>query len=288
MKSRINAQTNLTGIIGNPIGHSFSPMMHNYLYELLDLNYVYLAFDIKKKLLEDGVNGLVALGARGFNVTVPHKESILPMLDEVEKSAKIIGAVNTVLVENGRIIGYNTDITGFKKSIQDAGFDSKGKIVSVLGGGGAARAAIIGLIELGVSKVNIINRDNERAQQIITTYEKNGIDNINNILAKDVEEAIKQSSLIINATSVGMKGYLQSQSPLPGEYFNEEMWVCDMVYNPQETVFLSEAGRKGCKLIDGLDMLVHQGADAFKIWTNVEPPREKVKELILKYISYNV
>lgn len=288
MNSTIDAKTILTGIIGSPIGHSFSPIMHNHLFKLLELNYVYLAFDVKSEKLEDGVKGLVAIGTRGFNVTVPYKEEIISILHEVDKNAQIIGAVNTVLVENGRTIGYNTDIMGFMRSIKETGFSSKGKIVSVLGAGGAARAAISGLIELGASEVNIINRNQERSQQIISTYQSKGIDNIRNIPPKDIEKAIKQSSLIVNATPVGMNGYLQKESPLPSEYFNKDMWVCDLVYNPQETVFLYEAKKRGCNLINGLDMLVHQGADAFKIWTNVDPPREKMKELLLKYISYKM
>ncbi|KUO50601.1 MAG: hypothetical protein APF76_08105 [Desulfitibacter sp. BRH_c19] len=285
MKKTINAQTKLLGLIGSPVGHSLSPMMHNHLLGLLDLNYVYTAFDLKPELLGDGVKGLVALGARGFNVTVPHKEKILPFLDEIEANAKIIGAINTILVENGRTFGYNTDITGFKKSILRAGFSPKGKTVSVLGAGGAARAAIIGLSELEAAVINIINRDQERAQTIIETYEKDAIDNIKNIHTQDTEEALRQSSLVVNATSVGMKGYLSEVSPIPGEYLNNGIWVCDLVYNPLETIFLKEAKRNGCIIIDGLDMLVHQGADAFKIWTGVEPPRQEIKKFLINQIA---
>ena len=280
MKNTINAKTNLIGIIGSPIGHSFSPIIHNYLFELLDLNYAYLAFDVKPDLLADAVRGLVSLRVRGFNVTVPHKEKILPLLDHVEKNAQIIGAANTILVENSRTIGYNTDITGFKRSIEDAGFCTQGKIVTVLGAGGAARAAIIGLIELGAKEVNIINRNEEKTQLIIDSYNANGIGNIKNVSMKNSYDAIGESELIVNATSVGMKGYLPDETPIPPEYFTAGMWVCDLVYNPLETVFLSEARKRGCNIINGLHMLVHQGADAFKIWTEVDPPREKVSELL--------
>lgn len=284
MKNTINAKTNFIGIIGNPVGHSLSPLIHNHLFALLDLNYVYLAFDVEPELLADAVRGLAALGAGGFNVTVPYKEKIMPLLDHVEKSAQIIGAVNTVLVEKGRIMGYNTDVTGFKRSIQEAGFSTEGKMVTVLGAGGAARAAIIGLIELGAREVNIINRNEKRTQAMIDYYKANGISNIKNIPVKGSFDAIRQSELIVNATSIGMKGYLPNETPIPPDYFAAGMWVCDLVYNPLETIFLSEAKKRGCNTINGLHMLVHQGADAFKIWTKVDPPREKVKELLQKSI----
>ena len=285
MKNTINAKTNLIGIIGNPVGHSLSPIIHNYLFELLDLNYAYLAFDVQPDLLADAVHGLIALGARGFNVTVPHKEKIMTLVDHVEKNAQIIGAINTILVENNKTIGYNTDVTGFKKSIEEAGFCTQDKIVTVLGAGGAARAAIIGLIELGAKEVNIINRNEEKTQVIIDSYKVNGINNIKNVSLKDSYEAINESKLIVNATSVGMKGYLPNETPIPSEYFTTGMWVCDLVYNPLETIFLSEARKRGCHIINGLHMLVHQGADAFKIWTDVDPPRAKVNELLLSVVG---
>jgi len=284
MKKTINAKTNLIGIIGNPVGHSLSPLIHNHLFDLLDLNFVYLAFEVKPELLQDAVYGIAALGARGFNVTVPYKEKIMPLLDHVEKNAQIIGAVNTVLIEKGRTMGYNTDVAGFKRSISEAGFCAAGKTVTVLGAGGAARSAIIGLIELGAKEVNIINRNEKRTQAIIDCYNANGINNIKNISVKDSYVAIRKSELIVNATSVGMKGYLTNETPIPPEYFSAGMWVCDLVYNPIETMFLSEAKKRGCNIINGLHMLVHQGADAFKIWTKIDPPREKIKELLLKSI----
>lgn len=280
MKNTINSYTKLLGIIGNPLGHSLSPLIHNHLFALLDLNYVYLAFEVEQELLENAVYGLTALGARGFNVTVPYKEKIMEFLDHAEKNAQIIGAVNTVLIKKGKIVGYNTDVSGFKKSIEEAGFYSKGKIVTVLGAGGAARAAIIGLLELGAREVNIINRNENKSQAIIDFYKANGINNLKNIPIKDAYDAIRQSELVVNATSVGMKGYLPNETPIPAYYFNEGMWVCDLVYNPLETRFLSEAKKRGCNIINGLNMLVHQGADAFKIWTKIDPPREKIKELV--------
>lgn len=281
MKNTIDAKTNLIGLIGSPVGHSLSPIIHNYLFEILDLNYRYLAFDVQPERLTDAVRGLAAIGARGFNVTVPHKEKIMPLLDHVEKNTKIIGAVNTILLENGKIMGYNTDVTGFKRSIEEAGFCAQDKTVTVLGAGGAARAAIIGLVELGAKEVNIINRNEEKTQVIIDAYKANGISNIKNISLKDSHDAIRESKLIVNATSVGMKGYLPDESPIPSEYFTAGMWVCDLVYNPLETVFLSEARKRGCNIINGLHMLVHQGADAFKIWTEIDPPREKINKLLL-------
>lgn len=284
MQSKINAKTGLLGIIGNPIAHSLSPLMHNYLLETLELDFVYLAFDLKTSFLEEGVKGLVSLGAKGFNVTVPHKEAVINYLDHVEKSAKLIGAVNTVLIKEGKTYGYNTDITGFKESIDRTGLSLKGKNVSVLGAGGAARAAIIGLLELGASKVNIINRNKEKTSQLIDSYQTQGIKNLNNILVEQGEEAINNSTLIVNATPVGMKGYLPGESPIPSDFLHEGMWVCDLVYNPLETVLLAEATQKGCQVIDGLEMLVQQGADAFKIWTGVHPPRDKMRNLLIEHI----
>lgn len=282
MVREINSSTKLLCLLGSPVEHSLSPIMHNYLFNKLDLNYLYLAFDVKPDDLHKSVEGLKAIGVKGFNVTIPHKENIIYILDEIDYSAKMVGAVNTVVLKNGKLYGYNTDITGFKKSLNASGCKVSGKKVAVLGAGGAAKAVVRALFEENVDEVYIINRHHQKAEQIAAAYRNNQISNIKSVHNTNIKDIIKDCTLVVNTTSVGMNGYLPDKTPIPSKYLNDTVWVYDLVYNPLETVLLREAKKMGCKIISGLDMLVHQGADAFKIWTGIEPPRETVKELLLK------
>lgn len=281
MNKTINSQTKLTCLLGNPVGHSFSPLIHNTLFKKLELNYRYLAFNVKPVDLEKAVHGLKAIGVVGFNVTIPHKEAIINLLDHVEERAEAVGAVNTVLFKDNQLYGYNTDITGFKKSLIEAGFSPNNKRITVLGAGGAAKAVIKALVEENASEVYVINRNQEKALKIIEEYKKIGVTNIKNIQKREIFEAVQECSLIVNATSIGMKGYLVDESPLPKEYLNSKMWLCDLIYNPLKTRFLRDGEAMGCKIVNGLGMLINQGADAFKIWTGIEPPREVIKDLLL-------
>lgn len=282
---KIDSRYKLLGLLGNPVKHSLSPIMHNAVIAKTGLKYVYLAFSVELGSLQKAVEGFTALKAGGFNVTVPFKEAILPFLDEIDASAEMIGAVNTVLIKEGRTYGFNTDVSGFTRSIVEAGLDIRGGSVVVLGAGGAAKAAINALINMQAANIYIINRKQDKTQAIIDKYKHINSCSLWNISITEMDNALSNSDLLINATSVGMHGYMEYESPVSAQLFKKETWVCDLVYNPIKTVLLREAEKKGCKTIDGIDMLVHQGADAFKIWTGVEPPRDFMRKQLRAIIK---
>lgn len=260
----IDAQTELYGIIGNPVRHSLSPIIHNGAFRRMGLNAVYLAFEVND--LEEAIGGVRELGLRGVSVTLPFKTQILPYLDQIEGVASKIRAVNTILNEGGRMIGHNTDWEGALQALETK-VDLKGKRVILLGAGGAARAIGFGLKEKGC-QVIIFNRSQNRAK----------------ILAKELgcfhhplssfEEM--DGDILVNATSVGMYP-LDAESPIPKEILEEGMVVMDIVYRPLQTRLLREAAERGCMTIDGLEMLAHQGAAQLEIWTGKRPDILEIK-----------
>jgi len=282
----INHNTKIVGVIGHPIKHSFSPMMHNYAFNKLELGYVYLPFDISTTGLQDSLKGMVALGIKGFNVTIPHKERIIEYLDELSDSAKIVGAVNTVVNDNGNLIGYNTDVNGIINTLDEYKEQINGKTVSVLGAGGAARSVIYTLINhFNVKKINIINRTIEKAESLkdyfsskmlfekIKTYE---------LMPPDVTEILAKSKLIINASSIGMSPNEDDSPTTIAESFNKKQIVFDVVYNPRQTKLLKLAEEQGATTINGLKMFVEQGAKSFELWTNKQMPTENILEILNK------
>ncbi len=280
----INHNTKIVGVIGHPIKHSHSPMMHNYAFNKVGLEYVYLPFDIASANLKDALKGMVALGIAGFNVTVPHKERIVEYLDELSDSAKIVNAVNTVVNENGKLYGYNTDVNGIIKTLEEHSDKISEKTVSVIGAGGAARAVIYALINnFNVKKINIINRTIEKAESLkdyfsskmlfekIKTYE---------LIPPDVTSILAKSKLIVNASSIGMYPEEDDSPTTIPESFNSKQVVFDVVYNPRKTKLLSIAESKGATIVNGLNMFVEQGAKAFELWTNEKMPVEKITEIL--------
>jgi len=260
----IDAQTELYGIIGNPVRHSLSPIIHNGAFRRMGLNAVYLAFEVNN--LEEAISGLKELGLRGVSVTLPFKTQILPYLDQIEGVASKIRAVNTIVNEGGRMIGYNTDWHGALEALE-TNVDLKGKRVILLGAGGAARAIGFGLKEKGC-QVIIFNRSQKRAE----------------VLAKELGcfhhplscFGEMDGDILVNATSVGMYP-LDAQTPLPKEILKEGMVVMDIVYRPVRTRLLREAEERGCMTIDGLEMLAHQGAAQLEIWTGEKPDALEIK-----------
>ena len=280
----INHNTKIVGVIGHPIKHSFSPMMHNYAFDKLGLEYVYLPFDISTTGLQDSLKGMVALGIKGFNVTIPHKERIVEYLDELSDSAKIVGAVNTVVNDNGTLIGYNTDVDGIINTLEEYKERINGKTVSVLGAGGAARSVIYTLItHFNVKKINIINRTVEKAESLkdyfsskmlfekIKTYE---------LMPPDVTEILAKSKLIVNASSIGMSPDEDDSPTTIPESFNSKQIVFDVVYNPRKTRLLKLAEEQGAITINGLKMFVEQGAKSFELWTNEKMPTDSILEIL--------
>lgn len=265
----------IVGIIGFPLEHTLSPAMHNAAFAKLGLDYEYVPFEVSPDDLREALYGLRALRLRGFNVTIPHKETIIPMLDEVTKVARDIGAVNTVAIEDGKSVGYNTDGPGFINSLkEDAKFDPKGKKAVIIGAGGASRAVATMLAAAGIKSVVFSDMIDAKAKHL-AGYIRTQMD-IPAIAVKidshDLQESLDGSELLVNASPVGMYPKI-SESPLPEKIkLHSGLTVYDLVYNPQETELLKAARAVGAKSCSGLGMLVRQGALAFTIFTGEEAP----------------
>jgi len=255
--------------------------MHNAAFKVLGLDWVYLAFNVEPQWLPDAVVGIRALGFKGVNVTIPHKEAILPLLDEIDPLAKLIGAVNTVVVKEGKLVGYNTDASGFWRSLKEEGVDPQGKEALVLGAGGAARAVAFTLVERGCSKLYIANRTYNRAQELAEALKEAGPVSIEPLPLEEgpLSTILPEVDLIVNTTSVGMGGK-GGELPLRADKLEARHIVYDLVYNPPSTKLLEMARSKGCRAISGLSMLLYQGAEALTLWTGREAPIEVMKQVL--------
>ena len=284
----ITGSTKLTGLLGSPVAHSKSPAMHNEAFRLLGLDYVYLCFDVDENNMESAVEGLRTLGVAGFNCTMPDKTAICELLDDLSPAAKMIGAVNTVVNENGRYIGHNTDGIGYMQSVKDAGFDIKGETMTLLGAGGAASSIFVQAALDGVKKINLFSikdRFWEKAEKMVDMVNSNTDCDAKLIeLGNDdiLNEAISNSKILTNATSVGMAPNTDNCIVKDFSIFNENLIVSDVIYNPMETKLLKIAKEHGCPTFNGIYMLLYQGAEAFKLFTGKDMPVEEIKK---KYFS---
>lgn len=285
----ITGHTQLTALLGSPVAHSISPLMHNEAFHLLDLDYTYLCFNVNEENLETAVMGLKTCGIRGFNLTMPNKNKIVELLDELSPAARLIGAVNTVVNDNGRLTGYNTDGVGYMQAVRDAGYDVIGKTITIMGAGGAATAICAQAALDGVKKIHIFARETSR----FWNRTQKLVENINATLPcqailhenKDKEElaqAISESALLLNATSVGMAPDTEGSIIEDTSLYHPDLTVSDVIYNPRETRFLREAREAGCRTFNGMYMLLYQGAEAFRLWTGKEMPVDEIKA---KYFS---
>ncbi len=267
----------IVGIIGFPLEHSLSPAMHNAAFRKLGLDFEYVPFEVSPEDLREALYGLRALRLRGFNVTIPHKETIIPLLDEVTRLARDIGAVNTVVIENGRSVGYNTDGPGFINSLkEDARFEPKGKKAVIIGAGGASRAVATMLAAAGVKTIVFSDMIDHKAKQL-AGYIRTQMD-IPAISvspgSRELQESLEESELLVNASPVGMFPRVD-ESPLSENIrLHAGLTVYDLVYNPRETKLMKAAQAVGAKACSGLGMLVRQGALAFTIFTGEEAPFE--------------
>lgn len=258
-------------IIGDPVSHSLSPLIHNSAFSSLNLNYSYIAFRVPKTELEESVYSLKKADIAGFNVTLPHKVNVINFIDGLSIEAQKAGAVNTVNNENGKLIGYNTDIHGLMAPLEQRQIDFDGIEILILGAGGSCRAALVALSEKkGIKKINIVNRDQKKLDKIISMGKELGLNCIpldydNNIL----KEVSSSSKIIINATSIGLNNEL---SPLKSNFMSEGAFVFDIVYRPVFTNLLNNAKDAGCNLIFGYEMLLHQAKKSFEIWTGLQAP----------------
>jgi len=270
----ITAKTKILGVIGHPIEHSMSPIMHNTAINDLKLDYVYLAFDIEPQNLSKAIDGFRALNIKGISVTIPHKEAIMEFLDEIEPIAKNIGAVNTIKNKNGYLKARNTDGAGGKQSLIENGCELSDKKVLFIGAGGTARALSYFLAE-DVAQIIFLNIRKERSKLLAKELnEKTGVktfaDGISN---NTLKKFCSSSDILINASPIGMYPKI-NETPVAKEFLHKDLFVFDVVYNPLETKLLKDANEIGCKTLGGLDMLVNQGILAFEWWTEKLPKKE--------------
>ncbi|SEU13090.1 shikimate dehydrogenase [Lacrimispora sphenoides] len=286
MEKRISGKTGLLGLIGSPVGHSGSPAMYNYCFEKLGLDYAYLAFDIKVEEVEKAIEAIKTFRMRGCNVTMPCKNEAVKYMDELSPAARIIGAVNTIVNEDGRLTGHITDGQGFVDNLRDHGVEIAGKKIIVCGGGGAAAAIQVQCALEGAREISVFNIKDAFFERTLQTAEKirqekpECVVNVYDIADNEkMREEIASSDILANATIVGMKPMDQESVVKDVTMFRPGLVVVDAVYNPKETKMLREAKAAGCTCIDGQGMLVWQGAEAFKLYTGQEMPVQEVKEL---------
>lgn len=286
MAQRITGHTRLIGLIADPIRHSKSPMMHNTAFEALGLDYVYLAFELGEKSLKEAVCGLRALGARGFNVSMPYKSEMLRFMDEVLPAGKMCGAVNTVLIEDGRLIGTSTDGEGYMQACRHNNMDIIGKKITILGAGGAATAITMQAGLDGVDEISIFTREGASRQRALRNAAVLSAETSCRATVhpledpEDLRREIAESVLLCNATGVGFGSQL-GQCLIPDtSYLRPDLLVTDVIYSPAETPLLKMANEVGCRTCNGLDMMLYQGAASFRIWTDREMPVELVRKAL--------
>ncbi|WP_426366653.1 quinate/shikimate dehydrogenase [Mammaliicoccus lentus] len=286
----MDGRTKLVGLLATPIGHTLSPRLHNLGYSIKGLNYAYLAFEVGNDNLEEAVNGMRAVDAAGFNVSMPNKMEIIQYLDELDDSAKYFGAVNTVVNDNGKLIGHNTDGQGYVENLLNHGVEIEGKKITLVGSGGAATPIAIQLAQSGVSEISIFARNDQYFKQAEENARKINEDmkefnvKANIFPLEDKEQFRKEiadSVVLANGTSLGMKP-LDDLSIVDEtlDVLRKDLVVTDVVYNPQKSKLLQQAEDAGCTAINGLGMMSWQGAIAFKLFTGVDMPREEIVKIM--------
>lgn len=279
----------VTGIIGHPINHSLSPSLHNYIFAELGLKYIYLPFDVPLQNLKNALKGFVALGVKGFNVTLPHKEIISQYLSDVSEEAGIIGAVNTVINNSGNLVGYNTDVHGIIESLLPFEKEIKDETALVIGAGGAARAVIYSLIRrFKVGKIILVNRTQQKTESLKEYFSaKMKFYNFKTfeLIPPDLTEIFADSKLIINSSSIGMFPNIDDSPTLIEESFNKNQIVFDVVYTPVNTRLLQIAQKQGARTITGIKMFLEQAAASFELWAEEKMPKEKAELHLTKLIE---
>lgn len=277
--NRIDSNTLLFGVIGNPIRHSKSPIMMNRAFRETGINGVYTAFHVTADRIADFAAGVRAMGIRGVNVTIPHKLDIMSVLDEIDASAQAIGAVNTIVNEEGRLIGYNTDGIGYVRSLkEEAERELAGKRIVVIGAGGASRGIVYALANERPARITISNRSLERAQELADSLQ--GAADIIAITHDELQAACQEADIVINTTSVGMFPNT-GETPVNASWLKQDAVASDLIYNPLKTKFLLEAEQRGCRIHGGLGMFIYQGAYAFEYWTGQPAPAAAMRETVL-------
>jgi shikimate dehydrogenase len=274
------ASTGLVGIIGHPIRHSLSPRIHNAAFAAQGVDLVYLAFDVPPERLGEAVHGIRALGMRGVNVTVPHKETVLAFLDEVDPLAARVGAVNTVVNDRGRLVGYNTDVTGFTKALRSILPDgARGLTCIVFGAGGAARAVLASLVADGAANIFVHNRTFVRAANLCNSAAAWGTTECSAISEERLRQVAPEADLVVNATSVGLASQVKD-FPVLVDTLQGDHLVVDLVYGQGPTRLVEAAQARGGRAMDGIEMLVMQAGCSYSLWTGLEPPTIVMRESV--------
>lgn len=281
----MDSRTVLYGVIGDPIHHSKSPLMHNRAFKETGVNGAYAAFHVNPEMLGEAIEGMRALGIRGLNVTIPHKVGVMPLLDEIDESARAIGAVNTIVNDNGRLVGYNTDGIGYVRSLkEEAEPNLTGKKIVVLGAGGASRGIVWALNRESPESIRIANRTWDKAQALAGSFGEAGATRVSAVRWDDLQEACSEADIVINTTSVGMSPNV-ADTPVDPSWLKPGAVASDLIYNPLTTAFLRQAQERGCGIHGGLGMFVYQGAYAFEYWTGVSAPVAAMREEVLASFS---
>ena len=275
---KIKGSTNIVGLIGHPVEHSFSPPMHNAAFDALNMDYAYVAFDVNPNDLKSAIEGAESLNIKGFNVTIPHKVDVMQYLDELDEVARLIGAVNTIDFKN--LKGYNTDGIGAVKAIEEV-TSIKNKNVVVAGAGGASRAISFYIAKYGAESLTILNRNEAKAESLASDVSDSGLigevayDSINAI-----GNYMEGADVLIDATPLGMHPNINDEPIVKADMMDEDLVVFDAVYNPNETVLIKEAIKANAKPVYGIKMLLYQGAESFKIWTGKTAPIDVMEKAL--------
>lgn len=289
MQNSFYSNTELIGLIGYPIKQSFSPFIHNVAAELTGTKIIYMPFEVHSSNLKNAVRGMVALGLKGFNVTVPHKVKVVDYVNKLSEEAAVIGSVNTVVNELGKLIGYNTDVNGILDSLTPYKSQISGNEICVIGAGGSARGVIYTLIRnFKPQKIYLVNRTEQHAEALKQHFKsKMKFDGIvtKELQQPDLINVLSNCSLIVNSTPVGMYPTIDDSVLSTADVFVKDQIVFDLVYNPVKTKFLQLADSKNAVTINGLNMLVQQAAKSFNLWTGNEFPTEKIYKSLLLYVS---
>lgn len=277
---RLDSHTELYGVIGDPIRHSKSPIMMNRAFRESGINGVYAAFHVSGEALGDFILGARAMGIRGINVTIPHKERVMELLDDIDEGARAIGAVNTIVNDNGRLVGYNTDGIGYVRSLkEEAAPNIADKRIVVIGAGGASRGIVSALLGETPSCLTIVNRTIARAEELAASF-RSGSVLIEASPIERLEELCGEADIVINTTSVGMFPNVD-ESPIAGNWLKPGAVASDLIYNPLKTKFIQEAEAHGCIAHGGLGMFIYQGAYAFEYWTGREAPAAAMQDEVI-------
>lgn len=281
--SRIDSHTALFGVIGDPVRHSKSPVMMNRAFRETGINGAYMAFHITNDRLGDFIAGVRAMGIRGVNVTIPHKLDVMAFLDEIDPGAKALGAVNTIVNDNGKLTGYNTDGIGYVRSLKEEAASSlEGKRIVVRGAGGAARGIVYALTGEKPGRITIVNRSLERAVDLAAAFGSRA--EVTALPLDKLQEACVEADIVINTTDIGMFPNTDA-SPVDASWLMPGTVASDIIYNPLKTKFLQQAEERGCRIHGGLGMFIYQGAYAFEYWTGKPAPTDAMREVVLEALG---